>query len=345
MRGATIFLLFSLAAAATSRAQDVQVVRADGSIVRGENAGLFKDRIRVKTSTGVEDVFWRDVIVLGSEKPVTLEFVGGERVLGRLTGLVDDAFLGIESALLGPLRAPVGALPTFVGEATSKPAKSLLEPKDWSGHLALASTFAFGNRDILTALMDVDAERTWPEDRLKFRLRGVYGRSSSEDQSDAQDLTGRFEHRYDASLFAYASTEAGRDAVRDIELRTFVNVGAGLELWKISENELFSIEGGFGARYESFLNDTESRVDPTARVGVIWRDVLFDDVNFAQTAEAVVPLTRPGSFLARFESTFTVPLSLEWSVRSTLRVEYQGEPTGGKEPVDVLATIGLEFRF
>ncbi|MCA9323224.1 MAG: DUF481 domain-containing protein, partial [Planctomycetes bacterium] len=187
--------------------------------------------------------------------------------------------------------------------------------------------------------------RDWKNDHVEFRGFATYGTSEGEVNRDSQLLGGLWRHFYQPEFYSYASLEMSRDEVQDRSFRGLFNVGAGYILWQESDLELFSIEGGLGYRVEVYSGVTATRHDATARLAALYKDLLFEDVQFTQSAEIIFPVTDVNSFIARSESLLAIPLNEAWAFRFGLRLEWNNDPAAGRDELDVLATTGLEYKF
>lgn len=346
----TISFVVLAIGAANLAAQNDSVFLGNGSTKVGKIIAIAAEGVRFQENGAAESelVIWPNVVTLKSEGAVEIPLATGEKVIGKIAGVEQGVGVTVEGTSFGTVRVPMaGLIADKPPEKTDKPPekKTLLTPKEWYGHVALSASLATGNSDVFQAILDVEAGRIWEENELLLKLRAVYGESNGSKDTDAQTIVGRFAHHYNEDLYSYAQLELGRDDIKNIELRLLPNIGAGYKVYYEDDDHLFSLEGGIGMRYESFTDGTESRTEPTVRAAAIFHEVFFDDIKFRETAEIIVPVTEPGAFLARSETVVSVPVSLSWSVRATLLLEYQADPPSNRKALDTLATIGLEYKF
>ena len=349
-----LFPLVLLALTTGLGAQTVEAALADGTTLHGKPVGAYRLVLRIETANGIHrDLPWENLASV-SGGPVSLGLGEGEAIQVTLEGVAAGR-LQVRHALLGSLTVPLAALPQAPplpaptqaagDDELAKEVQAALEPKPWNGHVSLGASLSAGNSDVFTATLDALLQRDWENDHLEFRAFAVYGTAEGEVNQNSQLVGALWRHFYDPDFYAYISTEASRDEIQDRKFRGLVNVGAGIVLWKDSDKELFSLEGGVGYRLETFTGNTPTRNDVTGRAAALYKDIFFDDVEFTQTAELIVPFTDPNSFIGRSESILSVPISESWSFRTSLRLEYNNDPAGGRDNLDILTTLGLEYSF
>lgn len=341
----TVGALLALVTLASAQHADVET-RA-GSWRAGEVAGVYQAGLRLRAADGAAfDVAWADVITLRSSGATKILYGEDQVLRGRLMGH-DAGALRIASDLLGEVRLPVASLPVAptLEEAVAAAVKTPLTPKDWSGRASLAFTGSGGNSDAIALTVEAFLERFWAEDHLAFTARVAYGSSEDETTADQQLARARWDHYFRERFYGFVGAEVARDAVQDVSLRALLNVGVGYEVWKDSDDEKLALEGGFGYRHESFLGDTPSRDDVTARAAIDYRDVWFEDVKFGQTLEFILPITDLGAWLARSETSLSVPFAESWNYRTSIVLNYQGDPAEDAKAFDWLVSIGVEYTF
>jgi putative salt-induced outer membrane protein YdiY len=288
---------------------------------------------------------WDDVTELEFGTARSIAFgAAQEQVVGRVVRY-SDGVLYIEGTLLGSLELRASDLPP---RPVAPPVK-IQEPKtplkltDWKGRLAVGSTLAAGNRDVLSGTLEALLEKDFRYDHFEVKLSAIYGQANSVVSNNSQTVSSRYKHFFSEDLYGFIGAELSRDPLKSLEIRGLLNIGLGWPLWNDGNGRSLNLEAGVGSRYESFGD--ESRNDGTARLAVYWNEVLFDDVTLKQKLEGIVPVGDYASWLGRSETVVSVPMNDSWSFRTSLKLEYQAVPAAGKDPFDALATTGLEFRF
>ncbi|MEZ6194944.1 MAG: DUF481 domain-containing protein [Planctomycetota bacterium] len=344
-------IILVVAAALPLAAQDVVVTRRDGAIEGGSFLGAFAEGLRWGVGpAGLGEGRWNEVADVATREEVRLDLVGGEVLRARILRRDGDALI-VRHAIFGETAIPfdrLGATPAATPGAEPRPAApgdAPLDPKDWTGKVALGVSATGGNSDTVNAALEAFLEKNFTQDHLEFALRVIYGKSNGEENANSQLVRGKWEHHYDERLYTFIGAELSRDEIQEISFRGFLNVGVGYRVWQESDKEFLALEGGLGYRHESFTTDTPSRDDVTARAALIYRDIWWGKAQFGQTLEFVAPLTDLGSFFARSETSLSVPVSESWSVRNSIVLNYQNDPPSSAEALDWLITAGVEYSF
>ncbi len=341
-----VFLAFSLIAAASAQT-DRLLLRDAVKSQLGSVQGLHAEGVLwLDPTTGhIASHAWGTIASLVSDTVRSIAFgKGKEQVVGRLAGVVDGV-LRIEGTLLGTIQLRVADLPPRPAPAAVPPStiKTPLEPSDWKGRFAIGSTLAAGNRDVLSGTIDVLCQKDFRYDHFEVKLSAIYGKANSVVSNNSQTLGSRYKHFLGEDSYGFVGVEFSRDPVKSLEMRGLLNLGVGWSLWDGGKGQSLDIEAGAGFRYENLSDETRS--DGTARVALFWKDLLFEDVSLSQKLEGIVPVGDFASWLGRSETVVSVPLNDSWSFRTSLKLDYQAVPAAGKDPFDVLATTGVEFRF
>ena len=349
MRPATLICVLLLAAA--TFAQEDRLTLSDGSDAGGAVKGVYREGVVVDGWNGDAVVPWNRISLISSAAPVTVEFGAGDKVSGYLVGIDGSGTVAVRSELLGVVRVPIGSLvsrpepepaPTAAG---GEQEKTPLEPHDWKGHVALGGSITRGNSEIFDVNLDTKVIKQTGHDRIELAAFIVRTVSLGETTADAQRVQGSWRHFYSDRFYSYASLEAGRDSIQAVDLRLLANIGAGITLWKESDDELFSVEGGLGFRHESFEDDDDGRNDATVRVAAVYKDIFFEKAKYDQTVEVIAPVQEPGALLARFEAGLSLSLSEAWSLRNTLRLTYRGDTPDTSKAFDIFFGVGLQYTF
>lgn len=286
---------------------------------------------------------WKDVAQIGVAEARSIAFGSqGEKVVGK-PALSSGDVLSIEGTLLGSVKLSFVDLPPRPKPSAPPAVQTPLKPSDWKGRVAVGTTLAAGNRDVLSGKIDALLERDFRYDHIEFRLSAIYGKANGVLSNNSQSVGSRYKHFFQDDLYGFAGLEFSRDPVKDLSLRGLLNLGAGWTLWDGGKDRKLSLEAGVGFRHENIGNET--RNDGTARVAVFFSEVLFSDVTLKQKVEGIIPVVDFAAWLGRMETTISVPLSENWSFRTHFKLDYQAQPAIGKDPLDFLATTGLEYRF
>ncbi|HYC78041.1 MAG TPA: DUF481 domain-containing protein [Planctomycetota bacterium] len=305
------------------------------------------DGVTVETASGERRLSWIDVAHLETAGPIVAALRNGDRATLRLLGVEggrlkahSDAFgaVTLDPSTFAPLPSP--ALPPQDAAAKKTP----LTPTDWKGTISLNGSFRSGTVDSVLVALRAAVEKSWEEDKFSAALEALYGESDDLKTNESLFAKARFEHYWSDRFFGYGQADALYDRIQDIDLRAIAGVGVGYVVWKDSDDELLSFEGGVSGIYTKYGTGVDE-LSPAARVGATFKEILFKDVRFEQTAEFLLPLDDMDAFLVRARTSLAVPVAEGWSMKTSVDLQYQGEPAAGTENLDILFLIGLEYQF
>jgi hypothetical protein len=218
------------------------------------------------------------------------------------------------------------------------------EAKDWTGKVRLAGTYTSGNVDSVAIDFLAEVTRQWERDRLSGLLRFRYGEVDGEPSAEFGMLRAKYEHYLEEDLYLYANAEVSRDNIQNLNYRALMGVGVGHIVFKDSDAEYLSIEGGITSLYEDF-DGRDSDLFPTARFALDYHELIGEKVTFFQTFEALFPLTEVGRYVLRSSTGLGYPLGDNWKLDNRLDLVYLGDPPDGTKALDLVLTVGIEYGF
>ena len=246
------------------------------------------------------------------------------------------------SALVSP--AVLAALAAAEGdEAPIDSALRIYEKAEWSGALRLGVTLQRGNVDSALVDFSADVQRTWTVDKLTAGARYRWGEQEDEKTSSYASVQSRFTHHYSRTLFGYASGKAERDDVADLSLRATLGVGAGLSVWRASDDEFLDLSAGIAILHEDYEGQSPD-TDPAGEVG-LELGMLLGEAKLRESFTAIAPLGDFDRYILQSLTTLTYPLGGSWNLENSLAITYVGDPPSGTDRLDLVLTIGLSYTF
>ncbi len=337
---------------------------AQGDTVWLASGGVAEGRITLVDGAGVvvrdgsggsRTIAWSDVTQVRSTTPVTLTLLNGDRVTGTIDGIVDgrlqllfgsEGWMRVGPNQLGtPTAAVAEAAPAPEKAPEKPPVTTPLEPTDWKGKIALSSSIRSGNVDSLLVAFHAEAQRNWEEDKLLAILDAIYGDTEGERTAESLAARLRYEHFFNRTFYFYAQADGLHDEIQSIDLRVILGVGIGDMLWKVDDDRFWSVEAGISGIYESYTTDEDSELSPAVRLATQYRNILFDALKFEQLLEVLFPLNDFGRWIGRSLTVLSIPVSESMRLRASLELNYQADPPGDTDNLDILSLIGLEYSF
>lgn len=294
-----------------------------------------------------------------SSRVVTVRLVNGDRITGRVAPGPDG--VRVQSEYLPEIEVrPAHLMPARFRSAPDieedledlvldavqeEERKTILDPKDWTGRIALLGTFRQGNVDSSLFQLTASARRQWGEDRFNAEAGFAYG--DTEGQATARNAYGRakWDHFYDDDFYSYALSEAYWDEIQNLDLRAILGIGAGLNLWKgAGDHRSLDLEAGISGIYEDFRN-RPSDIQFALRFAASYLDMWTEDLAFTQRIEILMPVDDPGDYILRSHTALDMSLSERWTLKNILELQYLGDPPADTRAFDLRLLAGIEYKF
>lgn len=237
--------------------------------------------------------------------------------------------------------------PEVVAEAASD---SPLEPTPWQGGLFLSSQLFSGAKTATTLIVGSQLGRQWSREQLNFGLifLNSFDNSRVAPEEDNQ-IRGEFssEYRYHPSDSQYyvVSSRTLKDELSDINFRTDLYLGSGLNLWRVGPNQTLDMQLGLGVRYDDGV-DQDSEVDfPVAQYKLSYEDIFLANLIFNQSFSFQLSLENTNDYIAEAATIISVPLSERWSFNNGLQLIYEAEPLGDTTNLRLNVDTGIKYEF
>ena len=237
------------------------------------------------------------------------------------------------------------ALAAFPALSTQADAEE--EVKVWSGAVALSGGHSSGTKNSYNGRLQVDVQRDWERDRVRFGIDALYGKSDGNTDVDAQRAFGDYRHNFTKRFFGYWNAEVGRDSVEQIKVRASSTVGPGYRIWEQDAKSYLDGEIGVGYLHESFYDETNTRNNAMIRAAYEYKDTVGPKqvLELFHSTEFLLPVTEVEAFLVRSDVGLAVPLVLELKLALSFDVEYQNEPAASAEKWSTKSTFGVRYEF
>lgn len=220
----------------------------------------------------------------------------------------------------------------------------------WSGSIAAGVAITQGTTDSYGANLEAKAGYAWERDSLDLTANGIYTRSDGDTTANNQSVRGEYRHDFTDRFFAFSRHQFGRDTVQLIKWRYITAMGPGYRWWKAGKTKYFDTRLGLGYIHQEYLRDPPdsreaTRDDVTGDFSYEYSNLLYETIEFVNTAGILVPLEHADEFIFATEVTASVPIVLGWAFRNAFGLEYQNEPASGSDSTNIRYTMGLEYKF
>jgi len=224
------------------------------------------------------------------------------------------------------------------------------QPIPWTGRVGLASNFFSGNKTTSLAAFSFGLERKWPTDDfdLSLNLTNDFDDSRVDPQLDNQfkgSLNAEYRHHASARWQYFIYSGARRDDLDNINVRSSLYTGPGINLWRAPGSRTLDMQLGLGVRFEDSNRRSNDFDAPVAQYRLRYKDIFFEHLRLRQFFTFELPFGDLADYYMESSTNLAIPIVGGWSFSNFLRVEYAGQPTLNNPNVEVNLQTGLEYQF
>jgi len=230
------------------------------------------------------------------------------------------------------LAAGLAAFVLFLLPAASASGETVVDRK-----VSLGGKLATGNTELQSVSLDFRLNRNR---RLidETTLKGRFDRESADGLETAYKLYGsaRYARSWDRNLYNYYKLEAQHDRFQDIGLRLIPTLGVGYWFETGAESSAM-VEAAAGYQWENLISQGVNDLLLLTFSANYDHGPFSDDFDFYQAADdlANYRFTNLAKLTAKLNGYFSLKLSL--------KEEYNNRPAAGVEHNDLTLTVGVEF--
>lgn len=224
------------------------------------------------------------------------------------------------------------------------------QPIPWTGRVGLSSNFFSGNKTTSIASFSFGLERKWPTNEfdLGLSLTNDFDDSRVDPQADNQfkgGLDAEYRHHATARWQYFINSGVRRDELDNINVRSSIYTGPGINLWRAPGSRTFDMQLGLGVRFEDSNRRSNDFDAPVAQYRLRYKDVFFDSLRLRQFLTFELPVGDTADYYIESSTDLAVPITGGWSFTNFLRLRYAGQPTLGNPNLRVDLKTGLEYKF
>ncbi len=328
-----------LAGAAAARADTVTLVNGDR--LSGTVEHLSADTLTLTTSyAGKIKIRRSEVATLETDRAVDLLLEGVERpVSARLAGATTGR-VELEPAPAGwatdvPLARVTHVNPTPVESGIGVAYK---------GRVNLSSARTSGNSS--SSRMYGEAELTARAKLYRYAIgvKGLRATDSGTETASSWLGNGNYDHFISKDRFLYGRGSLERDRFRDIDLRTTVGGGYGLQLYDTDRTHL-SVRGGIDLVMLERTGGLRT-THPALGWGVRFSHWLWQrSVQLFHDQDGFWDLEDTRQVTLRSRTGLRVPIAQGLSANAQLNVDWEREPAPGRKSTDSTLLLGLGYEW
>jgi len=322
-----------------TRADEVVLQNGDrvtGLVVHksGETLTLLSDY------AGRITIPWKSIVAIATDAPVELILSDERRIRTRLGQAPSTA---AEEERAGPQGTGAGVRLDQIAFINPTPVESGLGTLS-SGHASLSSATTSGNSTGTRSYADVDY--TVRGKRYRWSLSGKANRVTDSGQETAANWLagGNYDRFIAEDRFLYLRTSVERDRFKDLNLRTALGGGYGLQLIE-NERTNVSLRGGLDYVVVDRTTSPNERYPALGwgfkashRFDGAGSEVFHEDEGFWNLRD-----TMQVTFRSR--TGLRVPLVDSLTATLQLNFDWESEPAEGRKPADTTVLLGLGYTF
>jgi putative salt-induced outer membrane protein YdiY len=335
------WFLFLCALAGFSAAASADEVRLrNGDRISGEIVAKSGDALTLRTAyAGEISVRWRDVAAVSTSAPLDIMLRGAPApVRGTLSPGADGGAL-----LYGPDGPPSAISLEDIAYLNPKPFESG-RGVAYSGRAMVSAAYASGNTRSDRLLGD--AQLAARAKRWRYALNGRIDRDRQEDaeKQSAWLLGGNYDRFLDEKRFGYVRGSLEHDRAKDIDRRSTLGAGYGVQLLDSAAAQL-TLRGGLdyvaidriegsGERYPAFGWGVDASYSP-------WGP----RVQFFHQHDGFWNLEDTGTATIRSKTGVRVPLIAHLNASVQLNLDWERTPAPGRVRFDRTLLVGVDYSF
>jgi putative salt-induced outer membrane protein len=216
----------------------------------------------------------------------------------------------------------------------------------WHGAIGASAAFASGNTRSTSFSAGVDASKATEADKISLYATALYGKTkiANVDITTAELLKmgGRYDWNINQTWFAFGALDLERDALRALDLRTFLGGGIGAHLIK-DATTTFDVFAGVGFGRDKFK--TRSVNGAEALIGEESTHKLSETMSFKQKLVIYPSFKNEKSDRATFDAQLAAAINKDWNLTLNLNSRYVREPAIGTKSTDTLFLVGVSSKF
>lgn len=333
-------LLVACLCFAPSGAAADEIRLANGDRISGQIKGRAGDRLIVATPyAGEVALDWRQVVSISTTQPVEVMLRGAAApTLGTLQPLYGGGAL-----LVAPDASAAEIALEDIAYLNPEPHRSGLGTS-YEGRATLSATYTSGN---------VESERLYADAELTARAR-LYRYSLSGKIEQREDpvlgdtsawlVGGNYDRFLDERRFGYGRTSIEHDEAKDVDRRTALGAGYGVELLDAPAASL-SVRGGLDyVVVERFVGPGEEY--PAAGWGI--KGSLRPKgrkVELFHEQEGFWNLEDTAAVVVRSKTGVRVPLIARINAAAQLNVDWERRPAPGRASTDRTLLLGVDYTW
>lgn len=325
----TILAGVILLAAVPARADEVRL--KNGDRLTGDMISLADGTLLFKTSLAEVEIPWSDVTSLAVDKAVYVTVAQNPPVLTTFDAADANGYVTL---------MPGG--PVLLSDIT---ALSLgYSPWQATGGAGAGIIQTSGNTDVNSFRLSGDFMVKGPADRYTFTGAATSSKDKGVATARNWSATGKYDRFLTSRLFANANAVFTNDRFRDIDLRTAVGAGLGLQLVDRPRVKLTG-SGGVGIVDENFISIADDRYTAAYESGGLQVDVVPGRAQLFHSHDGYFQISQGDKKFFRTQNGVRFSIAGGFVTTVEEDVDYDHRPSPGRRQTDRTFSLTLGYRF
>jgi len=316
-------------AAVPAHADEVRL--KNGDRLTGDVSSLTGGTLVFKTSLGEVKIPWADVTSLAVDNAVYVTVAQNPPILTTFDAADANGYVTL---------MPGG--PVLLSEITGL----ALRNSRWqmSGGAGAGFVQTAGNTVVSNVRLSADANARHGSDRFAFTAAATRAKDRDVESARNWSATGKYDRFLTSRLFATANAVFTNDRFRDIDLRTALGAGLGLQLIDNARVKL-SGSGGVGWVSENFISIADDSYNAAFENGALTIALVPSRVELFHSHDGYFQISQGDKKFLRMQNG--IRLSLVAGFVTTLQqdMDYDHRPSPGRKQTDSSVSLALGYRF
>lgn len=316
----------------------------NGDHLTGTILSLTERDLHLRTSyAGELSIRREEVIVLQTERPMVVVFMGGQQHIGWLD-LTDEGgnFLLTRSGPIFFRLEDIATLQPLTAEEARRTALASRPPL-WKHHLEFGAQVRSGNTDAMDITSQFQSRRIARASELQTSVAADFGMTEGERTAQRVLGVGRLDLHRTPRLFSFGQVSLEHDDLKKLVLRAQEQAGVG---YKFILTPRTLLQGTIGAGLQEELFEGEDvAVEPLGRLGIEWTQRLGRASELAGQVTFLPNLIDLGEYRLEGEASLSTPITHRFHLRFSLTDTFDSAPQPGVEQNDLTLLSSVVWSF
>ncbi len=311
---------------------------SNGDIIRGEIIAVNEGKLVVETEYGGEIPVKIDFInTLETSNPVTIKLNDDSYFTGILTASQSGHIYLKPEDSSETLWINLSQISEFNPPLTEKKTK-------FSGYVNVGGIKTSGNSEKQTFHTDAEIIARGEKRRASIGVQYNQGADDGKESENNTRVNLQYDHFISKKWYTYVNTDFTRDRFQDLELRSTVSSGMGIQFLETDIVNV-SLEGGPTYVKETFFEGT-ARDFVSSRWAFKFSLWLFEKkYELFHDHEGLFSSEDTSDFLVRSHTGLRFPLLKRFDLSTQVDNDYDNKPSEGNQKNDTRFIIGLGYNF